>query len=199
MKNDDLVLNCTKYIITTKVQCNEYSKQPWISWNTITAHTVHFKIMGWSHYNFQMQPAHTHTLTRSLCHLFFCTWSANVLKITSFVYATKAAYIILMTVTAFHGNWHKHTHTDTHILVLSRSSWVSSSPWKSCVVIVKETNGDTLCYDVWQCACKGNWGYRFVVCLSLGGVSSWILMSHQPHRVTTGQITHSKFFYISSK
>ena len=29
-------------------------------------------------------------------------------------------------------------------------------------------------------------------------VSSWILTSHQPHRVTSGQITHSNFFHTKS-
>ena len=30
-------------------------------------------------------------------------------------------------------------------------------------------------------------------------LGSWILTSRQPHRVTSGQITHSKFLYTSSK
>ena len=103
-----------------KSTVHEYSKQFWISCNTIIAHTVHFKIMVWSHYNFQMQSAHTHTLARSICHFFFCTWFANVLKIISFVYATNAAYIIFLIVTA----WHKHVHTDTLLFSLSLLSLV---------------------------------------------------------------------------
>ena len=32
-----------------------------------------------------------------------------------------------------------------------------------------------------------------------GVVISWILTSHQPHRVISGRITHTKFLYTSSK